>query len=528
MSWNEHTRELLETRVFKGKIVDRRKGRGGLVYIIEQDAHPKYIAYKTIQELESNLSIDTERIDREARNWFSFAGHPLVINPYFTETWDGIPLICMPYCDGDLRKLISSELESKKLSLTSVVCLSLQIVKGMIVANRRGMVHHQDIKPENLLYIDLSKKFCDFPPSHVDLSLRYSVRIADFGVANAWSDNHLGGTNAYKAPEQYDPSPYKTFAPDVFAVGVVIAELFQGYHPATKNSATKVWKWRGSKLKKWSIDGERHFSPSQNPQAQELVLLAKAMLAADPDKRPSFQQCYDRLASILNVLSSNSLKQLELLFDYFDYISNYCELPTEIDRYLKLAEIPSQRDFVKERIKARLRNTLDGDMTSLESVIRVHHLAKAFYQMCGEECIHQDRELLVEASSKVVKFVLRYHANITADHLWPRFSFGEPNPKKHVTDIEAKAEILNTSIERLQIVGLYDEQLKEQVEEGGNVIRACRILNVASKLWLEGRRAEACDLLHQVRQLAPQEPELENLYKFWTTVRDLTKQIHQR
>jgi serine/threonine protein kinase len=154
MSWNEHTQSLLETTVFKGKIVKRRKGRGGLVYIVEQDAHPKRIAYKTIQEFETNLSVDTERIDREARNWVSFAGHPLVIQPYFIEVWDGFPLICMPYCDGDL-----SELVGKELSLTNVVCLSLQIVKGMMAANMRGMDHHQDIKPENLLFIDLSAKF---------------------------------------------------------------------------------------------------------------------------------------------------------------------------------------------------------------------------------------------------------------------------------------------------------------------------------------------------------------------------------
>ncbi|MDW7746678.1 protein kinase domain-containing protein [Halomonas sp.] len=523
MSWNEHTQGLLETEVFKGRVVERRKGRGGLVYIVEQDAIPNRIAYKTIQEFESNLFVDTERLDREARNWFGFSGHPLVIKPHFIEVWNNVPLICMPYCDGDLSNLVG-----KELSLAGVVCLSLQIVKGMITANERGMDHHQDVKPENLLYIDLSAKFRDFPPSGVDAAVRYSVRIADFGVANAWRDNHLGGTNAYKAPEQHDANAYDTFAPDVFAVGLVIAELFQGYHPAAKDPGTKVWNWKGSKLKKWTIGGERHFSPTHNAQAQELVQLVKKMLTANPGERPSFQQCYARLASILECLSPKTFKQLELLFEYFEYLANYCAMEREIEGQLKLAVLPSQREMVKESIKQNLKDSLGGGVTSLERALRVHHLAKALHRVCGKNCIDNDKELLVEGSISVLRFTLKNHEIITSDCLWPLFSFGNPEPKKFVSDIEAKAEILNTNIERLQILSAYDVQLEVQVDESGKVIRACRILNEASDMWRRGHRAEACDLLGEVRRLAPYEPELESLYERWNSTRDLFAESNSR
>lgn len=112
MHWDEHTQRLLELQVFMGKVVERRKGRGGLVYIVERDAYPKRVAYKTIQEFESNLSANTERIDREAQSWFHFAGHPLVIKPHFVEVWDGFLLICMPYCDGDLSELVGQGLRT--------------------------------------------------------------------------------------------------------------------------------------------------------------------------------------------------------------------------------------------------------------------------------------------------------------------------------------------------------------------------------------------------------------------------------
>lgn len=525
MHWNEHTKKLLEMNVFKGKIVGRREGRGGLVYIIEQDAHPKLIAYKTIKEFEGNIPVDSKRFDREAKSWFYFAGHPLVIKPHFVKVWEGVPLICMPYCDGDLRGFIE-----QRLSLTGAVCLSLQIVKGMLVANSRGMAHHQDVKPENLLYIDLSTKFDNFPPPGVDPSVKYSVRIADFGVANAWFDKYRGGTNAYKAPEQHEHDPQKhadaaklygaEFAPDIFGVGLVIAELFQGHHPAAPSPDTNVSKWRGSKLKEWATKGERHFTASQDLQTNKLVDLVKQMLDPNPSKRPQFQYCYDQLASILKTLSPKTLEQLELLFSYFDYTSTYCQVEVEIKRQLRLAAIPSQREPVLASIKKNLKDTLEVDNTSLENTLRAHHLSKALQQMHENDCPREDTELLVEASKLIVMFVLKHHKSITADCLYPSFSFGDPKPKKIVSDIEVKAEILNTSIARLQLLDSYDESLERQINNGDKTIEACLIYRDASKAWCEQSLPQACKLLDEVRLLAPHEPELESLYDLWTSTRD--------
>jgi hypothetical protein len=46
-------REFLELNIFKGKIVRPLKGRGGLIYIVERNCIPKFVAYKTTQEFES-------------------------------------------------------------------------------------------------------------------------------------------------------------------------------------------------------------------------------------------------------------------------------------------------------------------------------------------------------------------------------------------------------------------------------------------------------------------------------------------
>ena len=519
MTRTEEVRLFLEISVFKGKILRTKKGRGGIIYIVERDSHPKLVAYKTIQEFETNFSlndpVDTERIDREVKNWVSFSGHPLIIRPHFIEIRKGFPLICMPYCKGDLTDFLQ-----EGLSLTGVVCLSMQVVKGMMAAKVRGMDHHQDVKLENLLYVDWSKKFRGFPPSDVDPSLSYSVRIADFGVANAWHDGHLGGTNIYKAPEQYDASAYDTFDPDVFGVGIVIAELYQGFHPATDDPNIRVSNWRGSRLKKWAINGKRNIASSNDPQATELRLLIEQMLNADPVDRPSFHVIFDKLARILGVLSPKSLEQLELLFEYFDYISTHCELESEIHRQLGLARIPSQRKSVKSNFEERLKALMVSKEESSEIILSLHRLAIAYNEICFSDKALSERELLIDASTRIVKYILERHDSITADYLYPPFLFRESNSKSIGSDLNAKAELLTTSISRLQSLDAYSEKLAKQVEEGGDVIRACRVFNDASEMWKHANLPEACRLMRIVTQLVPEDRELVSLYDEWVEIRD--------
>lgn len=516
---NEFEQIALELHVFKGKIIERREGRGGLIYIVEQDAYPRRIAYKTIKEFETNnRPFDTTRIIREARNWFTLSGHPLVFTPHLIKIWDDVPLIRMPYCDGDLRRFID-----ERQSLTAVICLSLQIVQGMIVANRRGMEHHQDIKPENLFYIDLSAQFEDFPPSNVDPVLRYSVRIGDFGVANAWRDNHKGGTNAYKAPEQYDGHPEEsipTFAPDIFAVGVVIAELFRGFHPASATPGTNVWNWRGSKLKKWATGGKRNiFAPDDTPEAAALSELINAMLSPDPTKRPAFTDCYRQLVNLLKTLSPTSLEQLELLFRYYDYVSTHFALEQEIDRQVRLANAPGELQSVKDRITERLRGSLEVSGLTLDGILSVYHLADALHRLCEAVCAPEDKQLLIKATKLVICFVLQQHQMITADCLWPSFSFDGPKGNKSASDIEAKTEILCSSIKRLQVFDAYDKDLQCEIEAGDDTIQACLLMNNAIEAWSEQRIDDACNLLSLVREKTSNDPALDKLYQDWVSMK---------
>jgi serine/threonine protein kinase len=138
----------------------------------------------------------------------------------------------------------------------------------------------------------------------VDPFLRYSVRIADFGVVNAYLNGHPGGTNVYKAPEQYDIKIFpECFEPDIFAVGIIIAELFQGYHPAAldKDKDKQIRTWKGKKLKRWVLSGIRNYKTAENDSEVSLIKLIDEMLSPNPCLRPSFESCYGVLSEILKM-----------------------------------------------------------------------------------------------------------------------------------------------------------------------------------------------------------------------------------
>lgn len=510
---DKETQEFLETNLFNGKIVCRHEGRGGLVYIVEheQNTSPSRVAYKTIKAFEESTSDNIDSFIRETHSWLDFSGHYSIITPHFVKLVNDVHFVCMPFCAGDLRDLIKL-----KLDLTAVVNVALQIVKGMIVANSRGMIYHQDIKPENILYSDLSKIYTNFPPAYIHPSVKYSVRIADFGVANAWLDGYLGGTNAYKAPEQYSLDKEREFAPDIFAVGIVIAELYQGYHPAVKSSGVNPGKtWNGSRLRAWANSGARHFATPQSPAAEDLIKLLEEMLSSDPDKRPSFLDCYKRLSAILKTLSSITLEQMELLFDYYDCNANHRSVEGYLYRQLKLSELPIKRQFVKEEMMRELNVCMSAGVNNLENILEIHHRANALQQICRGKIEVSERAILIEASRMIVKFVLASFELITAQCLLSVPSFGNSPPKKLGTDIEARSEFLCTSIERLKFLDSYDEKLKAEVESGHSEIEAFLLMREALNEWVASSWGRACILLDRVRQLASPEPELDQLYDGW-------------
>ncbi|SRR6266550_1379266 len=132
---------------------------------------------------------------------------------------DGSIFYVMPYYGSTLRDLIK-----KKLPMGERLSLFVQVLDSVEAAHLLG-VCHRDIKPENLLYDSATNR----------------VVLADFGIARFTEDELLTivetGPNerlanfAYAAPEQRIAGKTVDQPADIYALGLILNEMFTGEIP---------------------------------------------------------------------------------------------------------------------------------------------------------------------------------------------------------------------------------------------------------------------------------------------------------
>ena len=195
--------------------VTRLIARGGMATVYEgrQPALERVVALKRL-DLRSSDPTLVARFIRESRIAASF-DHPNIVTVFDFFEHDGVPYIAMEYLPrGSLRRWIGH------LSPTQVV----GVLEGMLAALAHAESHgvaHRDLKPENVL-----------------VTRRGAVKIADFGIAKAYTQATTGftgtgvavGTPAYMAPEQAEGRPVGAFT-DLYSVGVTAFEMLSGATP---------------------------------------------------------------------------------------------------------------------------------------------------------------------------------------------------------------------------------------------------------------------------------------------------------
>lgn len=203
----------------------RTIGKGGMakVYlardlILDRDVAVKLMAYDFHNDEDS-----IRRFKREALSTTELV-HPNIVNIYDVEEAEN-PYIVMEYVEGaDLKEYIH---DHHPIPYKKSLAIMDQILEAVEYAHHNGIIH-RDIKPQNIL-----------------IDKEGNVKITDFGIAVALSQNSITQTNSllgsvhYLSPEQARGS-MATKQSDIYSLGILLYELLTGDVPFDGESAVSI------------------------------------------------------------------------------------------------------------------------------------------------------------------------------------------------------------------------------------------------------------------------------------------------
>lgn len=197
-------------------------GTGGMatVYKAKDLMLGRIVAVKMLHE---GLTSDEEFLRRFQKEAHAAANlsHPNIVTVHDIGQDGRRYFIVMEYIEGlTLKQLIRQQhaQTDEPLHLDRALDISIQICAGIGYAHRAKLVHC-DVKSQNVLVTSDGR-----------------VKVADFGIARAFSDvslpdaNVIWGTPQYFAPEQAAGEP-ATPASDVYSIGIIMFEMLTGKLP---------------------------------------------------------------------------------------------------------------------------------------------------------------------------------------------------------------------------------------------------------------------------------------------------------
>ncbi|MEO6487869.1 MAG: serine/threonine-protein kinase [Thermoanaerobaculia bacterium] len=210
---------------------------------------------KALSERQQQL-IDEVRIGRDV-------SHPNVCRLYDIGEVGGNLFISMEYIDGeDLASLLR---RIGRLPGDKALALAREICAGLGAAHDRGVVH-RDLKPANIM-----------------IDGRGRARITDFGLARVEGQRDeqglVSGTPVYMAPEQFEGKP-ATIASDLYAVGLILFEIWSGRRFISGKSLTEISAQHRSDVSRQSLKSTLEID---GPVAAVIEMC----LARDPAARPA-------------------------------------------------------------------------------------------------------------------------------------------------------------------------------------------------------------------------------------------------
>lgn len=199
-------------------------GTGGMsdVYKAKDHALGRYVAIKVLKSEFSEDTIFVSKFRTEAQS-AAVLEHPNIVNIYDVGSENGIHYIVMEYVEGITLK---TYIEKKgQLTYKEALSIAIQVGRGIQAAHAKNIVH-RDIKPQNII-----------------ISTDGKVKVTDFGIARAVSENTIHsdvmGSVHYASPEQAR-NGYVSNRSDIYSLGIVMYEMVTGRVPFDGDSTVAV------------------------------------------------------------------------------------------------------------------------------------------------------------------------------------------------------------------------------------------------------------------------------------------------
>jgi len=215
-------------------------GAGGMgeVYRAKDSRLDREVAIKVLPEAFARDPERMARFQREAKVLASL-NHPNIAGIYGFEEVESQRFLVMELVEG---ATLADRLRDGALTVEDALTISRQIAEALEAAHERGIIH-RDLKPANV----------KITPDGV-------VKVLDFGLAKAMSEDDASttdivhsptvtarhtrpgvilGTAAYMSPEQARGRPVDRRT-DIWSFGVVLYECLSGQKPFEGETATDL------------------------------------------------------------------------------------------------------------------------------------------------------------------------------------------------------------------------------------------------------------------------------------------------
>ncbi|HXW07387.1 MAG TPA: protein kinase [Vicinamibacterales bacterium] len=195
-------------------------GGMGMVYRAHDVRLERDVALKVLPPGQLGDDARRQRFLREARA-ASALSHANIVTIYEIDSDEDVDFIAMELVHG---RSLAESLPPGGLNLDRITAYAVQLLEGMSVAHRAGLVH-RDLKPGNVMIRD------DGALKILDFGLA-KLRAAEYAETEQalTAEGLVMGTIAYMSPEQARGDPVGPSS-DVFSLGVILYEMVSGRRP---------------------------------------------------------------------------------------------------------------------------------------------------------------------------------------------------------------------------------------------------------------------------------------------------------